>query len=260
MKGNEKIAFTAEAVALFRAHLNSDKFSKYFVSNKVKRQFKLAKILIPKSYLEKTFQRRIQLSKDLDKLIKFYNPQQVVELAAGYSPRGLLMTQKNPKLVYIETDFSSVIERKQNILKQIETTEKIKLSKNHHLIPLDAIDSNLEQSFNKLINPNKKTLIVAETLDMYLNPEQHEHSINKIKSFLSKLKHGAYLSHCRKNKLPGFFGKILLFYRDVVGKTKSYQHFKNTNEIKDFFNKKGFKQIKILDSTSQNWIYLVTLK
>lgn len=261
MKGNDKIAFTAEAVSLMRAIDGSEPFSKYFVSDEIQNKFNAISKIIPKSYLDKIFARRVSLSKDLDKLIQSYKPEQIIELACGYSPRGIVMTQKNPKLVYIETDFSKVISRKRKIFKEIESKEKIKLSKNHHLVNIDAIDADLYSTLKNLISKDKKTLVVAETLTSYLNPEEHEFLIKNIISLLNKLKHGAYLSHEGKTMLPGFFGKLLLFYRDKIAKTKSHKHFKEEKAIETYFKEKEFKNTKIVDSkASNNILYLANWK
>jgi O-methyltransferase involved in polyketide biosynthesis len=260
MKGNEKIAFTAEAVAFMRDYLKSDKFSKYFITPKIKRRFKIIKALLPRSYLEKLFIRRNSLSRDLDKLIKSYNPQQIIEIACGYSPRGLIMTQKNPKLIYIETDFPSTIEKKEIILKEIEKKENITISKNHHLIEIDVINSDLYKTLKNSINPKKKTLVIAEALNSYLTQEEFEFSINNITNLLSHFNNGAYLSHETNSFLSGFFGKLLILYRNKITKTKSYKHFTNQIEIKDYFLNKGFKEVKLMNSkVSHNTLY-ITIK
>jgi len=257
MKGNNKIAFTAEAIALMRDREGTDKFSKYFVSSKTQQRYKTIGRFIPSSYLSQLFHRRVQLSEDINQLISAYKPQQIIELACGYSPRGLLMTQKNPKLVYIETDFVSVIERKKKIFKEVEAAEKIQLSKNHHLIGIDVIGSNLYSSLKTLINKNKRTLVVAETLNSYLNPAEFDFSIQNILALLKRTNNGAYLSHEGKSRLPGFFGKMLLFYRDRIAKTKSYKHFASVREIRESFLERGFKKVQTLNSeASNNIIYL----
>lgn len=261
MKGNEKIAFTAEAVAYMREYLKIDDFSKYFVSQSIRRKFGIASWIIPKSYLNSIFQRRTTLSKGIDKLIEEYDPEQIIELACGYSTRGLLMTQRNPNLVYVETDFPSVIEKKKEILKEIEKGEGIKLSKNHYLVGVDAISGNLSDSVAKLISGKKKTLVVAETLNSYLNPEEHTFLVNNVEELLDGIKECAYLNHEGKGMLPGFFGKLLLFYRDKVAKTRSYSHFSNPESIKEFFKARGFRSVKVKDNEeSKQFIYLAIKK
>ena len=50
MKGNDKIAFTAEAVAFMRASESVDNFSKYFVSKSIERKYQIIKKIISKKY------------------------------------------------------------------------------------------------------------------------------------------------------------------------------------------------------------------
>jgi len=260
MKGNEKIAFTAEAVAFMRARENSDKFSKYFVSPKIEHKFKLVSRFIP-AYLDKISHKRVVLSNDIDRFIKTYEPEQIIELACGYSTRGLVFTQRDPKLVYVETDFSSVISRKRKILREIETSEGINLSKNHHLVAVDAINSDLYDSLHGLINKKKRTLIVAETLTSYLNSAEHDFLVGNIEHLLERVEEGAYLSHEGMKMLPGLFGKLLLFYRNKVAKTRSYRHFDDAQGIKDYFLNRGFVGVKTSESqVTSNIIYLAKRK
>jgi O-methyltransferase involved in polyketide biosynthesis len=253
MKGNEKIAFTAEAVAFMRATKNVDEFSKYFVSEETRKRFRFFSKIVPRSNLERIFAKRINLSGELDNMVASYGPEQIVELACGYSTRGLILTRKNPKLVYIETDFSSVIERKKEIMKK----NKIGLRKNHRLVAIDAIKDNLFDELKKIVDRKKRTLVVAETLTSYLNKEEHEFLVSNVQMFLENFKEGAYLSHEGKKMINGFFGKMLLFYRNVVGKTKSYRHFHDAGEVKKYFIKKGFKEVKVVENENiSQMIYL----
>lgn len=258
MKGNDKIAFTAEAIALMRARENSDPFSQYFVSAQIQRKFDVLKWIFPRAYLNKIFHKRTCLSRDLDKLVHSYNPEQIIELACGYSPRGLIMTQKDPNQVYIETDFLALIERKKTIIDEIEG---FKVSQNHHLVSIDAIDGDLYETLRNIIDVNKRTLIITETLTSYLNPSEYEFLIDNIEKLLDQTDAGAYLSHESKNMLPGIFGWMLLFYRDRIAKTRNYKHFENQEAIKTYFLKRGFKQVGIVDSEeSSNILYLATKK
>jgi O-methyltransferase involved in polyketide biosynthesis len=258
MKGNDKIAFTAQAVAFMRASENVDRFSRYFVSESIEKKYQRIKRLMPSSFLKKLFLRRINLSKDLDAFIESYKPQQIVELACGYSVRGLILTYKRKDLVYIETDFSKVIEEKKKRIKKIIRDEKIILSKNYHIVKLDAIKDDLVKKVGIYLNKNKKTLVIAETLTSYLSSEEHEFLIQNINNLLNRFNNAAYLSHEGKNKmLSGFFGKLLIIYRNLISRTKSHKHFKNSSDIQKYFKKKGFSRVQTYDSkNSGNIIYL----
>lgn len=258
MKGNDKIAFTAEAVAFMRANEKEDEYSKYFVSDSIIRKYKFIGKIIPKNILNRIFHRRINLTRDLDKFIRLYKPQQIVELACGYSVRGLKLTRSNKKLVYIETDFQRVIEKKKNILNKISKEKRIDLSRNYHLIEIDAIKDDLRENIIKYIDKRKKTLIIAETLTSYLNSEEHKFLIENINKLLNGFDNAAYLSHEGRNKmLSGFFGKLLLTYRNIISKTRSHKHFNNIKDLKNFFTKYGFNRFKTFNSESSgNLIYL----
>ncbi|MEI6850190.1 MAG: class I SAM-dependent methyltransferase, partial [archaeon] len=200
----------------------------------------------------------IKLSRKLDELLLNYKPEQIIELAAGYSTRGLRMTLKNKKLVYIESDFSSVMSNKRRFFKKIESNEKIRLSKNHHLSIIDVLKDDLVKKLGKLLNKEKRTLIISETLNSYLSPEEYAHVVNQINALAEDFDEFVYLSHQGTGMLSGILGKLLLFYRDRISKTRSYVHFSNQKEIKNYFKGKGFSNIKVItDKSVSQMFYLV---
>lgn len=256
MKGNEKISLTAEAVAFMRAYENSDRFSKYFVSDRIKRKFAVIIKLFPKNYVNSLFGKRLALSREIDDVISQYKPKQIIELACGYSPRGLIMTQKDKELVYFEIDFSSVAKNKSNLFKTIQKREKIRLSKNHYIFPFDVLKDDFS-SLIKKVNINKKTLIVAEALVSYLDDQEHRHLVINVSKFLDNFNQGAYLSHETISQRKGLFGKILFAYRNMISKTRSHKHFNSSKEITQFFKSEGFRKIKIIKNEEvNNFIYL----
>jgi O-methyltransferase involved in polyketide biosynthesis len=259
--GNKKISFTAQAICLMRSVLREDKYSPYFLTSRVKRQYFWVRKLTPEKKLREIFERRIQLSREIDTFINRYKPSQILELASGYSPRGILLTQKNKKLTYLETDFESVINYKKEVFKLIEKEEKISLSKNQVLVPFDVVSGNFN-SLSKYFNKNKKTLVLAETLANYLNEEEHEKMLKNIQKFLGQFNNSAYLSHESKFAMTSsFLGKIFMLYRNIVAKTENIVHFVDSDHVKFYFLKNGFKKVQILDSKkTHNIIYLATLK
>jgi O-methyltransferase involved in polyketide biosynthesis len=63
---------------------------------------------------------------------------QVVELAAGFSPRGIAMASANPEINYIEVDYTRVIELKRMIVERLISSGAIGTLPNLHFIEGDA--------------------------------------------------------------------------------------------------------------------------
>jgi O-methyltransferase involved in polyketide biosynthesis len=262
MKGNENIALTAEPIALIRSEQNSDKFSRYFVSPKIKRKYKFLKILAPKNAIKKIFERRVELSNSISSIIKKYKPEQIVELASGYSTRGIIFKLKNNKIIYIESDFSSIIKRKKEVIKEIVKKEGLNDLNNLILEPIDVLKDDIYEKVRGYLKKGKKTIIVAETLNSYFNYEQHEVLISNVKRFLDKMGGGIYISHevtpnSRGKMLSGLLGSFFKKYLHKIIKNKTYYHFKNESELKKYFLEKGFQILKISKSSTGNYIYVL---
>lgn len=243
----DKVSKTAEMVSLIRSETGQDTLNKIFVSKSTYRKYGLIKKLLPDKKIKELFMKRISLSKEIDKQIKKYKPKQVIELASGYSLRGYYLTKKNKNLIWIDTDLSQVIERKKKIMMK----NSLSFPENYHLISHDIFQNNLYEKTNKYLNKKKPTLIIAEGLISYLNEKEFELLIKNISLFFTKSK-GSFLSHEKpigKNKqiTSGSIGSLLRKYITLVTKRKSQRHFNSEKELIDYFRKKGFSKVKILD-------------
>ena len=100
------------------------------------------------------------------------NPQ-VLELAAGLSPRGIAfaLDERHAGLDYIEADLPPVIARKRELLARSKAGQDAALAPNLHLLPVDAERCDLAT----LIEPARPLTIIAEGLCMYLDPAARRH-------------------------------------------------------------------------------------
>ena len=93
---------------------------------------------------------------------------QIIELAAGFSPRGAAFTD-SPYLTYIEIDLPEVIDRKKRLLARTKEGRSILRRPNLKLIGDDVLRIDL----TALIDSSKPLFVVAEGLFMYYQaPEQ----------------------------------------------------------------------------------------
>ena len=104
--GNEKTSITAEFASIIRAR--KDPKNLYFVSKKSKILFYLLRKFISKKKLEEIFNWRVELSQKLDEKIVEGKPDQIIELAAGYSLRGFNLCLNNKNLIYISTKYTFI--------------------------------------------------------------------------------------------------------------------------------------------------------
>lgn len=108
--------------------------------------------------------------KSTDRVVRHFINEgitQVVELAAGVSPRGLILTEEYPKMNFVETDLKPMLDKKQEIIKKL-IDEKIAQPRNNlHFSVLNVLNTEEFETVLKSINPNKPVAFVMEGLLPY---------------------------------------------------------------------------------------------
>jgi O-methyltransferase involved in polyketide biosynthesis len=110
------------------------------------------------------FEARYKL---VNRLLKENNAKQILELAAGFSQRGIEMAQ-DPLVEYVEVDLPGVIAEKRGIVEKLIADKKIPEQQNLHINEGSALDirdlSKAAESFR-----NEPIAVVNEGLLRYLN-------------------------------------------------------------------------------------------
>jgi O-methyltransferase involved in polyketide biosynthesis len=108
--------------------------------------------------------------KAIDQVIGLFGGKQILELASGLLPRGMIWSQ-NPDITFIESDLPGMIHRKQQLVQQL-----LDVRPNLHFSAIDAT-----QRPNPLplpiayFHPEKPVTIACEGLLMYLTfPEKQQ--------------------------------------------------------------------------------------
>lgn len=96
-----------------------------------------------------------------------FNHCQVLELASGLLPRGMIVS-KNPAITYIESDLALMIQQKQRLVQQLISDRP-----NLHFLAIDATDHQNFLSLNQFFQANQPVTVLCEGLLMYLTfPEK----------------------------------------------------------------------------------------
>jgi O-methyltransferase involved in polyketide biosynthesis len=118
---------------------------------------------------------------------------QVIEIAAGMSPRGWRFAARHgERLTYIETDLPEMAERKRDALERTGS-----LGPAHRVEVLDALSEEGEQSLTALaegLDPDRGLAIVTEGLLSYLDHESMLGLWRRAATSLSRFPHGLMLS------------------------------------------------------------------
>jgi len=129
----------------------------------------------------------------LTELIESGKVSQVVEIAAGLSPRGSRFVERyGDKITYIEADLPGMVAQKKKLLAQ-----RLSVCPNHHVQVVDAFADTGPESLDALVaqlDPKKGLAIVTEGLLNYFDQESVVNLWARISRTLAQFKHGVYLS------------------------------------------------------------------
>jgi O-methyltransferase involved in polyketide biosynthesis len=118
---------------------------------------------------------------------------QVIEIAAGFSARGLRFKKKFPQLIYIEGDLAPQAAEKRRILDGAGLR-----GNNHEVIALDALIDSGSESLAEIarsrLDAKKGCAILTEGLVGYFDTTTVEGLWKRIAGVLKNFPHGLYLS------------------------------------------------------------------
>jgi len=169
---------------------------------------------------------------------------QVIEIAAGLSPRGWSFKRRHPGLAYIETDLPRMVALKQSLLRDGQL-----LSPGHGVRVLDALADSGADSLAELaasLDPKVGTAVVTEGLMNYLDPATARGVWKRIATVLKRFPQGVYLNDLylrpqHLNVAAGAFGALLQAF--VRG--RMHVHFRTAQEVLDTMESCGFSQTSL---------------
>lgn len=195
---------------------------------------------LKKSELAPQFEARFKL---IDKLIYKHNYNQVLELAAGFSSRGLSMSTKD-NFNYVEVDLTRVIKEKKQIIKEIGIDKKIKIPKNLHFVSGNVLDFETFEKATKYFDKSKPLVITHEGLLRYLTKEEKAKVAKNIYKILKKFNGVWITSDVSLKRIFSQENKIMNKYVEQVakltGKDIVANRFETEGEARKFFKALGF--------------------
>ena len=175
---------------------------------------------------------------------------QVIEIAAGLSPRGWSFKRRyGARITYVETDLPQMLALKRRLLEQGGL-----LTPGHRLEVLDALADSGPQSLAALVetlDPKLGTAVISEGLMNYFDPATARAVWQRIAAALRRFPHGAYLADIYLRDRPtnpaaALFGGLLqLFVRG-----RMHLHFRTVGEVEDTMENCGFTQTLVHPAAS----------
>jgi O-methyltransferase involved in polyketide biosynthesis len=130
--------------------------------------------------------------KSVSALIRKSGASQIVELACGYSMRGLDLTRSGT-VHYVETDLAGVISTKQELLDEVRRRHHIAPSPRHHVTVADALDVEQLRVAARVLDPHEPLLVLCEGLMGYLTRAETERVATNIRALLGDHGGGSWI-------------------------------------------------------------------
>ena len=185
--------------------------------------------------------RHTILDEYLTQLIQEHPDLQVLEIAAGLSPRGWWFRNHFPQIEYRELDLPDMAATKQAALNAISPDHPQVLS-------VDLFTEDFQTAFD-VFDTQRPLVIVSEGLINYFNKELLEQLLSSISKFGKPFKALHYLTdlypepvHHKLANLIWTSSKLLKY----ASRSSFSFHFKNPLEVTEFFKKSEFKTVSVV--------------
>ncbi len=175
---------------------------------------------------------------------------QVIEVAAGLSPRGYRFSRRyrDIGLRYVEGDLPDMVEQKRAVLAAGGLS-----GDNHWLVELNALSDDGPNSIKavgaELLDPSVGTAVITEGLLGYFSPEDVRGMWRRFASFLSDYPQGVYLSDLNIGEDTGSLRGTKTFQKmlSVFARGQVYVHFDQAAEAAAELEQAGFATAELHD-------------
>lgn len=174
--------------------------------------------------------------KMVDRLIIEQNPRQILEIAAGFSSRGLIFGSK--KITYVEFDLPEITKNKSQMVTAIASKNGIDAS----TLSIESGDALSRDDLNNVcahFDESTPLVIVSEGLLGYLSFADKEILANNIKSVLHRFG-GVWITPDivwpQEKIKPGYMESL----DKIINVPVSQNRFESTEAAKLFFERLGF--------------------
>jgi O-methyltransferase involved in polyketide biosynthesis len=170
---------------------------------------------------------------------------QVVELAAGLSPRGWRFASRyGPRLTYVETDLPGMARRKRELLEGAGLT-----SPGHLVRVLDAFDADGPDSLATLareLDPDLGTAVITEGLINYFPTSDVVRLWGSIAANLRRFPRGLYLSDLHLDRDQDVTARTAKALISVFVRGDVYPHFADEDEAVQTLRRARFDEAELL--------------
>jgi O-methyltransferase involved in polyketide biosynthesis len=178
--------------------------------------------------------RHRKIDELLEKAIESGEVKQVVEIAAGFSARGLRFKRKYPDLIYLEGDLPEQAAEKRRILEEAKL-----LTKGHEVLAVDALS---DESMKSIPRHEGGCAVITEGLLGYFDEASVRGMWARFAKLLASFQSGLYLADLSlDDDVHGLlFSTVFRRALELFARGKVHLHFKNEAEAIAALGEAGF--------------------
>jgi len=180
--------------------------------------------------------RHLAIDAVLERAIERHGISQVLELAAGMSPRGWRFANRyGDRLTYVEADLPAMAERKRRALKRIGS-----LSEGHRVREADVLRDQDLAAIADGLDPGQGLAIVTEGLLGYLPTDVVVALWERLAGVLAGFDGGRYISDLHLGSATGPLVRVFRLGLGAFVRGRVYLHFDDAGEAEEQLRASGF--------------------
>lgn len=182
--------------------------------------------------------------KSITKLILESATPQVLELASGYSLRGLDVTRSGT-IRYVEADLPDVVAAKLTLLEDVRQHHDIRRSSQHVVTAADALDLEQVRAAAAVLEHSRPLAVLCEGLIMYLSKDETERLATNIHRLLGEFAGGFWITpdfsfRAEARDLPPERVRLREAITGVTQRQLDASAFEDGHDLAAFLGRAGF--------------------
>jgi O-methyltransferase involved in polyketide biosynthesis len=182
--------------------------------------------------------------KSITQLIRSSGASQVVELASGYSLRGLDLT-RDESIAYIETDLPDVVATKLALLEQVRRRHAIAPTPSHVVMAANALELEQLRAATATLDRSRPLLVLCEGLIGYLTREETARVAGNVRALIGEHAGGSWIvpDFAFKTELRNLPPERVRLREAITGATQrelDASAFEDADDLASFMGRVGF--------------------
>ncbi|WP_445116566.1 class I SAM-dependent methyltransferase [Acinetobacter sp. WZC-1] len=181
------------------------------------------------------------LDEQLTQLILQYPDMQVLEIAAGLSPRGWWFRQHFPDIDYRELDLPDMASTKQAALQRMDQNSP-------NVLSADLFTEDFQRAF-EVFDQQRPLVIISEGLINYFDQPLLQQLLQSIVRYGQQFKALHYLTDLYPEPVQHKLARLIWSssrFLKLMSRSAFSFHFTRPAEVRDFFHQAGFRQVEVI--------------